>query len=113
MLRQASIPIPRARHDSCTGFIQDLISAAIDVIFSPLEPIFAPLIEPLVDLIGLPEISFSISVSFEDGSPENAVLCACFCLRCCPDGGWVAWAHVSPQAVTLQHDQSDLHTNLQ
>lgn len=45
------------------GFIQDIISAAIDVIFSPLEAIFAPLIDPLVDLISLPDIDFSFPVS--------------------------------------------------
>lgn len=47
------------------------------MIFSPLEAIFAPLIDPLVDLIGLPDIGFSVSVRFEDLMPGNAALCMC------------------------------------
>lgn len=61
---------PRMPHLCGTGFIQDLIYAAIDVLFSPFEAIFEPLVEPLVDLIALPDIGFSISVSFE-GSPQG------------------------------------------
>lgn len=63
---------PRGAHTSTpyypsgTGFIQDLIAAAIDVVFSPFEEILAPLIDPLVDLIGLPDIGFSASVSSKD-----------------------------------------------
>lgn len=45
------------------------------MIFSPIEPIFAPLINPLVELIDLPEIGFTISVSFEDSSAGNVALC--------------------------------------
>ena len=51
---------------SGAGIIQDLISAAIDVLFKPIEAIFEPLIDPLVDLISLPDIGFSVSVSSED-----------------------------------------------
>jgi len=62
----------RANQPLCLGFIQDLIAAVIDVIFSPFEAIFAPLIDPLVDLIGLPDIGFSVSVSPKES--QNGVL---------------------------------------
>lgn len=48
------------------------------MIFAPLEAIFAPLIDPLVDLISLPDIGFTISVSFEDRSPVGMWLCVLF-----------------------------------
>lgn len=65
-------PPPRVSRPSDTGFIEDLIAAAIDVLFSPFEAIFAPLIDPLVDLIGLPDIGFGISVSFDGRMDANA-----------------------------------------
>lgn len=71
---------PRTPHLSATGFIQDLISAAIDVIFSPIEAIFEPLVDPLVDLIGLPDIGFSVSVSFDDNPQGMPFVCMCTAL---------------------------------
>ena len=69
---------PRTPQPFDTGFIEQLISAAIDVIFSPIEALFAPLIDPLVELIGLPDIGFnSQSVSFGRRPARNAVVCLC------------------------------------
>ena len=62
----AALPNPRRTpHPFDTGFIEQLITAAIDVIFSPIEALFAPRIDDLVELIDLPDIGFnSQSVSF-------------------------------------------------
>ena len=46
-----------------TGFIEDLIAEAIDVVTAPIEDLLDDFISGLIDEIGLPEIGFSIEVS--------------------------------------------------